>query len=168
MSTFYGKYRGKVLNNLDPQQRGRLIVQVPGVLGDNPSSWALPCFPFGGKQSGLWCIPQVNSGVWVEFEGGDSNYPIWTGSWFGSSSEVPSLAKTGNPVSPSVVIATGGKQTLMLSDLPGPTGGILLKTATGAKIAINDIGITISNGKGASITLTGTTVAVNKTALTVT
>jgi hypothetical protein len=56
----------------------------------------------------------------------------------------------------------------MISDVPGPTGGILLKTTTGAMIAVNDIGITISNGKGATIAMTGPTVTVNNGALVVT
>jgi hypothetical protein len=56
----------------------------------------------------------------------------------------------------------------MLSDLPGPTGGILLKTTTGAFISVNDLGITISNGKGAIITMLGPTVDINATALTIT
>ena len=55
----------------------------------------------------------------------------------------------------------------MISDMPGPTGGILLKTMTGAMISINDIGITISNGKGAIIAMTGPAVNINAGALTI-
>jgi hypothetical protein len=67
-----------------------------------------------------------------------------------------------------VVIQTTMQTTLLLSDDPSPTGGILLKTSTGAMLAINSTGITISNGQGASIVLTGPTVTVNAGALTVT
>jgi hypothetical protein len=56
---------------------------------------------------------------------------------------------------------------LMVSDLPGPTGGIMLKSATGSTIIVNDTGIYITNGKGASIVMTGPTVNVNSGALTV-
>jgi hypothetical protein len=165
---YYGKYRGMVVNNVDPLQIGRLLVQVPDVLGPIPSSWAMPCLPFTGKQMGMWCLPQVGTGVWVEFEQGDPDYPIWSGCWYGVVAEVPALALAAPPAVPNVVIQTAAQNTLMLSDLPGPTGGILLKTTTGAFISVNDIGITISNGKGAIITLTGPTVDINMTALTVT
>jgi len=69
---YWGKYRGTVLNNVDPMQIGRLLVQVPDVGGPIPSTWAMPCLPMTGKQSGVWVLPQVGAGVWVEFEHGDS------------------------------------------------------------------------------------------------
>jgi uncharacterized protein involved in type VI secretion and phage assembly len=156
-----------VLNNVDPQQIGRLQLTVPDV----PlalSSWAMPCFPFSGVQAGAWMLPSVGAGVWVEFEQGDPDYPIWSGCWYGSAAEVPSLALAAPPALPNVVVQTTGQNTLMLSDVPGPTGGILLKTTTGAFISINDVGITISNGKGATIVMTGPSVTVNAGALVVT
>jgi uncharacterized protein involved in type VI secretion and phage assembly len=165
---YYGKYRGMVVNNVDPLQIGRLQVQVPDVAGLIPSSWAMPCFPFTGKQMGMWALPQIGTGVWVEFEQGDPDYPIWSGCWFGSAAEVPVLALAAPPAVPNVVLQTQAQNTLMISDVPGPTGGILLKTTTGAMISVNDTGITISNGKGATITLTGPTVNINLGALVIT
>jgi uncharacterized protein involved in type VI secretion and phage assembly len=164
---YFGKYRGMVINNIDPMQMGRLMVQVPDISGLIPSTWAMPCFPVTGKQMGVWAVPLIGSGVWVEFEQGDSDYPIWVGCFPGSVADVPALALAGNPVSPSIVLQTSLQNTLMISDMAGPTGGILLKTMTGAMIAINDIGITISNGKGAVIAMTGPTVNINAGALTV-
>ena len=165
---FFGKYRGTVLNNIDPMQIGRLQVQVPDVTSLLPTSWAMPCFPLSGKQMGMWAIPQIGAGVWVEFEQGNPDYPIWSGCWFGSAAEVPALALTAMPPLSDIVLQTAAQNTLMLSDLPGPTGGILLKTTTGALISINDVGITISNGKGATIILTGPTVMINQGALAIT
>ena len=97
MTNIYGKYRGIVTDNTDPEKRGRVCVQVPSVLhapvtviakGDRsevekqtPSVWAEPCFPYGGYGLGMLFIPQVGARVWVEFEAGDVNYPIWTGVW---------------------------------------------------------------------------------------
>lgn len=164
---FYGKYRGMVLNNIDPMQMGRLQVQVPDVASLLPLSWAMPCFPFAGKQMGMWAIPQIGGGVWVEFEQGNPDYPIWSGCWYGSAAEVPALALTAPPPLSDIVLQTALQNTLMLSDLPGPTGGILLKTTTGALISINDVGITISNGKGATIVMTGPSVTINAGALVV-
>lgn len=168
MKTYFGKYRGTVLQNVDPEQRGRIQAMVPDVAGLLPSSWAMPCVPIAGKQSGSWVVPQIGAGVWIEFEQGDPDYPIWTGGFWGLAAEVPALALAGNPASPSIVLQSGLQNALVISDVPGPTGGILLKSPTGAMILVNDIGITISNGKGATIVLAGPTVTINNGALVVT
>lgn len=165
---FLGKYRGTVLNNIDPLQTGRLLVQIPDVSNVIPSTWAMPCVPLAGIQMGMHVVPPIGAGVWIEFEQGDQDYPIWVGGFWGSAAEVPALALAGLPASPNIVLQTTGQNTLMISDLPGPTGGIMLKSTTGAMLLINDIGITISNGKGATITMTGPTVTVNQGALVVT
>jgi uncharacterized protein involved in type VI secretion and phage assembly len=168
---YYGKYRGTVINNVDPEQRGRIQAMVPDVLGLSTSSWALPCLPLAGKQEGTFAVPQVGAGVWIEFEQGDPDYPIWTGGFWGSVSEVPPLALAPPAVPPgqNIVVQTTGLTTLVLSDsAPTPsTGGILLKSKSGAMIVVNDTGIYIQNGKGASVTLVGPTVDVNNGALTV-
>jgi uncharacterized protein involved in type VI secretion and phage assembly len=164
---YFGKYRGTVLNNIDPMQIGRLMVQVPDVAGLLPSSWAMPCFPVTGKQMGAYMIPQIGTGVWVEFEQGNPDYPIWSGAWYGSVAEVPVLALAGNPASPSIVLQTGLQNSIIVSDLPGPTGGIMLKSTTGATIIVNDTGIYIQNGKGASLIMVGPSVTINNGALTV-
>jgi hypothetical protein len=164
---YYGKYRGTVINNIDPMQMGRLMVLVPDVSGVLPTSWAMPCFPVTGVQMGVWVLPLIGAGVWVEFEQGDPDFPIWSGCFPGSTADVPALALAGNPASPSIVLQTGLQNTIMISDMPGPSGGILLKTTAGAMISISDVGINISNGQGATIMLTGPTVNINAGALTV-
>ncbi len=168
MTKYYGKYRGTVIQNVDPEQMGRIQAMVPDVSGLLPSSWAMPCVPIAGKSSGTFVVPQIGAGVWIEFEQGDSDYPVWTGGFWGSAAEVPALALAGNPASPSIVLASALQNIIAISDLPGPTGGIMLTSTTGAMIVVNDIGITISNGKGASIVLTGPTVTINNGALVVT
>jgi len=165
---YYGKYRGTVLNNEDPMREGRLTLQIPDVLGPAPSNWALPCLPVGGKQMGLWALPPVSAGVWAEFEQGDLTKPIWSGLWLGKDDELPVLSNAVLPDLKNIVLQTTGQTTLMLSDLPGPNGGILLSAPTGALISITDIGITLSNGKGASIVFAGPSVAINVHGLVVT
>ena len=168
---FYGKYRGTVINNVDPLFTGRLLVQVPDVLNLAPSTWAEPCVPLAGPTGppmGVYLVPPIGAGVWVEFEQGDPNYPIWSGCRWGAQSDIPPLALAGLPISPNIVLQTAGQNTIMISDLPGPTGGIMLKSTTGAMILVNDIGITISNGKGATIVMAGPTVTVNQGALVIT
>jgi uncharacterized protein involved in type VI secretion and phage assembly len=167
---YLGKYRGTVMNNVDPLMRGRLLVTVPDVLGPTPSSWAEACVPLAGPTGppmGSYFVPPIGAGVWVEFEQGDPGYPIWVGCRWGAASDVPPLAHAGLPISPNIVLQTAGQNTLVISDLPGPTGGIMLKSATGATLIVNDTGIYIQNGKGASIVMTGPTVNVNMGALTV-
>jgi uncharacterized protein involved in type VI secretion and phage assembly len=167
LAKFYGKYRGTVLNNVDPMQMGRIMVQVPDVSNVLPSSWAMPCVPFAGIQNGFFAVPTIGSGVWVEFEQGNPDYPIWTGCYWGSAAEVPALALATPAPMQTIVMQSQAQNTLAISDMPGPTGGILLKSTTGAMISISDLGITISNGQGASIVMTGPSVVVNEGALTV-
>lgn len=168
---FYGKYRGTVLNNIDPQQIARIIVQVPDVLGPTASSWAMPCLPMGGFQSGCFMVPPIGSQVWVEFEQGDPDYPIWVGGFWGSAENVPDAATDPPAIPPgqNVVLQTIGQNMIMLSDAP-PTpesGGIVLKSASGAMIMVNDSGIFLSNGQGATITMLGKAVTVNTNGLVV-
>jgi uncharacterized protein involved in type VI secretion and phage assembly len=164
---FLGKFRGMVLNNIDPMQIGRLQVQVPDVTGLAPASWAMPCAPVAGIQSGMFALPAIGSGVWVEFEQGNIDYPIWVGCFWGSAAEVPALARLTPPGVAAITLQTTLQNGLTVSDLPGPSGGIMLKSATGATLIVNDTGIYIQNGKGASLVMTGPTVTINAGALTV-
>ena len=93
---FYGKYRGLVMINVDPDSRGRLKALVPEVLGEVPSSWALPCAPYAGTGSGFFAVPPIGAGVWIEFEAGDVSRPIWSGAWW-ASGELPK-DETGSSV----------------------------------------------------------------------
>ena len=165
---FYGKYRGTVIQNVDPEQRGRIQAMVPAVSSLLPTSWALPCVPMAGIQSGTWFLPQLGSAVWIEFEGGDPDYPIWSGCFWATAGHVPTDVILGStPVSPNIVLQSALMNRVVVTDLPGPLGGIALKSTTGASIIVNDTGIYINNGKGASIVMVGPTITVNNGALTV-
>ena len=169
---YFGKYRGTVLQNVDPLQKGRLQLQVPDVMSLVPMTWAEPCVPLAGPTGppmGVYMVPPIGAGVWVEFEHGDPNLPIWTGCRWGSSSDVPALARAGNPADPNIVIQSLLQHRIMISDMPPSpaTGGIILQTATGAQIVVNDSGIYISNGKGATINMVGKQIDFNLGALTI-
>lgn len=161
---FYGKYRGVVSDIQDPLMIGRIKARVPDVLGNDESGWAMPCAPFGGDGMGFFALPKVNAGVWIEFEGGDPDYPIWSGCWFGSAAEVPPALLA--PPYKKMLIKTEGGQTITLDDTPG-IGGIILETSGGQKISITPTGIEIDNGMGATLKLTGPQVNVNSGALEV-
>jgi uncharacterized protein involved in type VI secretion and phage assembly len=161
---FYGKFRGVVTNNEDPLMQGRIQVRVTDVMGQDESGWAMPAAPFGGDQMGFFALPSVGAGVWVEFEHGDPDYPIWTGAWWGSAAELPAALLA--PPYQKVMVRTNGGHTITLDDTPG-LGGITLETATGQKISLTPLGIELDNGMGAKISLTGPQVSVNDGALEV-
>lgn len=91
---FYGKYRAIVTDTNDPESMGRLKAKVPEVLADVDSPWALPCAPYAAAGEGLYTVPPVGAGVWIEFEAGDPSRPIWTGAWWGRN-ELPQDEKGG-------------------------------------------------------------------------
>lgn len=179
---YWGKYKATVTQNIDPLKRGRLLVSVPGVLSFVPSTWAEACVPLAGPTGppmGVYVVPPIGAGVWVEFEHGNANRPIWVGCRWGLPSDVPLPALIGNPANPPIVLQSLLQQAIIISDMPPAvpppamppiptTGGIILRSTTGASIVVNDVGVFISNGKGASIQLLGTSVLINQTALVVT
>ena len=138
-SPLYGKFRGTIAANDDPQRVGRLQALVPAVWGNTPGPWAMPCVPMAGLNAGVFAVPPVGAGVWVEFEGGDPTLPIWTGGYWSSATEMPRSS----------------------------LGGIHLVGPSGASISLTEAGVVIESGKGARIALAGPGVDINRGALTV-
>jgi len=95
---YYGKYRRTVTDNGDPDNLGRIKAKVPRLLGDEESGWALPAFIYGGiSEQGLFAVPDIGAGVWIEFEGGDLSYPIWSGTWY-TTGAIPESAQPSQKV----------------------------------------------------------------------
>jgi uncharacterized protein involved in type VI secretion and phage assembly len=163
---FYGKYRGVVTDNQDPLMIGRVRARVPDVMGSDESGWAMPCAPFGGRGMGFFALPTVGAGVWIEFEHGDPDYPIWSGCWWGSLAEMPPTLLIPPPPYNKVMIRTDAGHSIVLDDTPG-IGGITLQTSGGQKIVMNALGIQIDDGMGGSIDMLGPQVSVNQGALEV-
>src|ERR1700733_9469467 len=112
---FLGKYRGTIVNNIDPEMRGRVMLLVPDVLDVVPSTWAEACIPLSGPTGppmGIYIVPPIGACVWVEFENGDPDYPIWVGCRWGAATNIPPLTKAGVPASPSIVLQTFGQNTV--------------------------------------------------------
>ena len=164
---FYGKYRGTVVNNVDPMQIGRIQAIVPDVSGLIPTSWAMPCLPGAGINTGVFTVPQVGSGVWIEFEQGDPDQPIWVGGYWGTAAEVP-VARARRAAGgerlhdPDDAEERNRRQRRPRSDRRNPD-----PDDDGAMISVSDVGIVISNGKGAVISMLGPTTDINTGALTV-
>ena len=157
MAPFFGKYRGTVINNQDPEQRARLQVRVPDVLGMTPSAWALPCLPCTGHQAGLYFVPEAGDEVWVEFERGDPRSPIWVGGLW-SAGDVP---PTSSGQTQQVIVSTSHGLRLAISDAAGRAGGITLSIPGGASISLAGQTITLDNGAGARIVLQGSNISVS-------
>ena len=158
---YFGKFRGKVTDNKDPSNLGRVRAKVQDVLGAEDSGWAMPAVPYAGKDVGLFLIPPTDAWVWIEFEHGDPDYPIWTGC-FWAAGEVPVT-----PAAAEKKVLKTDTATITLDDTQG-AGGITIETTagTGAKIVMDTQGIEISNGTW-SIKLSATSVSINDGALEV-
>jgi hypothetical protein len=135
---FVGKFRGRVIDNTDPLQQGRLQAMVPDVLGNEVSGWALPCAPYAGNQVGLYAMPPVGANVWVEFEAGDPSRPIWTGGWWGPA-ELPVDNAGAAPTPDLKILRTGAGLMLVLDDSQTT---LTLSDADGR----NQIGIDVRQG----------------------
>jgi len=164
---YYGKYRGTVVNNIDPLGVGRLLCEVPDVLSLAPSSWAVPCVPLAGPTGtpmGAYLVPPIGAGVWIEFEHGDPDYPIFAGCWWGSPADPPSEVLV--PPYQKVMIKSIGGNSITLDDTPG-IGGVTIQTSTGQKITLTALGIEIDDGQGGAIKMLGPQVSINNGALDV-
>jgi uncharacterized protein involved in type VI secretion and phage assembly len=158
---YYGKYRGVVTDNRDPMMTGRLKARVPDVKGDNESSWALPCVPYAGDGVGWFMLPPVNALVWIEFENGHWDHPIWSGCFWDDGQA---------PASPAVAemkVLKTDSATITINDQNG-SEGITIETTSGQKIKLTATAVEIDNGNGATIKLSGPTVKINDQALEVT
>lgn len=139
----FGKYRGKVENNVDPMMLGRIQVSAPAVLGEGTLSWAMPCTPYAGPGVGFFALPPVGANIWVEFEGGDPDYPIWSGC-FWDAGDVPA-----SPAIAEIKMLKTEGITLKLDDT-SDVGGVTLEVnspcvSTALKVVFDRNGIKITN-----------------------
>ena len=114
-SRFYGKYRGIVSDVDDPDSIGRIRANVPEVLGEVESPWALPCAPYSGNGMGCYLVPPVGAGVWIEFEAGDPARPIWAGCWWGSD-QLPENEEGTAATPPIKIIRTESGMMVTMDD----------------------------------------------------
>jgi hypothetical protein len=117
----WGKYRGTVVDNQDPLACGRLLVSVPGIV--TTANWALPCVPLTDLAAGTFMRPRIGANVWIEFERGDPDKPVWVGGWWGEG-EIPAMAEEYNAV-PAISVMTIESTTAGISicDVPILAGG---------------------------------------------
>ena len=156
---FYGKYRGVVSDNADPNTSGRLKAKVPELFDDVETGWAMPCVPYAAKEKGFLMLPEVDGNVWIEFEAGDPSRPIWSGCWW-PDGQAPNVQE------PDVkVIYSNGGSKITIDDTSG-SELLSLEDPSGAKITISQQSIEIKKG-GMKIELSDSQVSINDGALTV-
>jgi len=155
---FFGKYRATVVDNVDPLFLGRIMMQVPAIQGAL-LNWAMPCSPYAGPGVGLYAMPPIGANIWVEFESGDPDYPIWTGC-FWAEGELP---QTPRPLGPETKLFKTEFITMIFDDLPDE-GGFSIQCATPA----TDISLSITaDSSGMTLAAGGTTVQLTPEILTV-
>jgi len=148
---YYGKYRG-VVTDVDAATC-RIKAHIPNLLGGIEVGWCAPCVPYAGDQVGFVFLPEVESGVWIEFEGGDLSLPIWVGAyWF--DGQIPSDAAAAVKVivtkAPNKVVLDDDGQSLTVSDANENTvtldaSGVSLVRG-GQKLVVSDSSVSVDDG----------------------
>jgi hypothetical protein len=147
----FGKYRGTVIESIDPLLMGRILAEVPAVQA-GVLNWALPCSPYAGPEIGWYAPPPPGANVWIEFEGGDPTYPIWSGC-FWEEGEVPAEA-LANPfgvtiVAPEMILLFAG------ADISATAVGLVTLEA-GVDVSASAAGaVTLEAGADISISAAG-------------
>lgn len=128
---YYGVYRAKVINNADPDNLGRVILHCEQVHGkDYPEVWAWPETPYAGNGFGFWAIPDKDDYVYVRFDHGRPDKPIWHGGWWGEDDVTDDDMTTKKVV---LVVKEGMKIVL---DRENQT--VLVEQALGNSVFISD------------------------------
>lgn len=190
---YYGKYPGLVVEN-EPEegdaQRGDILVEVPGILEEDPGATdgpssnggpgagsgerpirviARPCFP-----TGFYFVPEKDQQVWVEFAAGDINAPLWTGVWY-PADRAPKTVDDEAPTPAQKLIRTPSGQVVQLEDTEDGERLVLTDEKNTNRITLDQDGIRIE-GAGNTITLSedgieledanGNTIAMTSSSLT--
>jgi len=142
---YYGKYSGAVTDNQDKDQVGKIKVNVPSVFGSDMEVTARPCLTYGH-----FFIPSVGTKVWVEFEAGDPNFPIWVGAWYPQGSTPPQAA---NSPPDNRVIQTASGHTIEIMDKDGAEK-IVIKHKGNSFVSIDKDGtVIVGNQNGSMLVL---------------
>jgi uncharacterized protein involved in type VI secretion and phage assembly len=150
-STFYGKYRGIVTDVRDPDNLCRIKARIEGLLDGEETGWAMPVLPFAGKEHGMVMLPSVDSGVWIEFEAGDLDSPLWCGGWFADNQRPD---PQGEKV--RVIVSEKGHQVVLDDD----ADEVKIVHSGGAEIKLSSSGIELSF-QACKLEISGTEISLN-------
>ena len=149
---FYGKYRGTVT---EVEDSGRIKAKVPAVLGEQATGWCMPCLPYAGDQAGIAFLPEVDAGVWIEFEGGDVSYPIWVGCYWHTGDKPTRVKKDvkviQTPKSNQQIVFDDSDHSITITDFFNKNSVTLDKTGIAivrgsGKLAITDGKVSVNDG----------------------
>ncbi len=159
---YHGKYPALVVDRVPAtsgsHHRGELKVRVPGILEEGPGgeerpleAVARPCFV-----PGLFWVPEVGDGVWVEFAAGELDDPIWTGVWY-AEGVTPATVDGDRPTEDQKILRTPSGQLLQMEDSSGSERTVLADEANGNRVVLDANGILLEAGN-CTIELTSTTI----------
>lgn len=149
---FFGKYRGKVTSiGENRKDLGIITVEVPEIFRDIDIPLVKPVIPFAGKNCGFGALPKKDDVIWIEFEAGNLNKPIWTGFWWAEGEEpdavdwdtVALVSRTGHKL-----ILDDKMETISLVHSKGPKINLTEKEISfnigKTKMVISDSGVSIN------------------------
>ena len=142
---FFGKYRAIVTDVKDPENKGRIKVKCPKVLGEYSSHWCMPCVPYAVDNGGIFFLPELQEVVWIEFEEGDPDKPIWVGGWWAKNLS-PILDADYNLKAGKRKMIKTTKHTITIDDNAGAEN-ITIEDYSGNKIVMDKDGIIITSCK---------------------
>jgi hypothetical protein len=147
---FYGKYRG-IVTDVDAATM-RIKASVPSVFGSGVTTgWCSPCVPYAGPKVGFVMLPETGSGVWIEFEGGDLSFPIWTGCYW-NNGDIPDGASADVK---SIVTTAGSLQ------FDNQNASVTAQVRSDQKVVLDDTGVTISASSGNQVAVGTSSVSIN-------
>jgi hypothetical protein len=138
-----GLYSGTVLA---VGKDGQLQVAAPAPFDEDKveaAAWARPCLPYG-----VFFLPEKGDRVWLAFENGNPDSPVWLGVWY-PDGKAPEEAKSSPPK--RRVIRTAGGHVI---DLDDENTKIVIKDAGGNTVTLDGSGITLKDAAGAELNLT--------------
>jgi uncharacterized protein involved in type VI secretion and phage assembly len=169
MTIHNGVYSAIVVDNIDPDNLGRVKVRVPQALAADASGaehWARIATVMAGGHRGTWFVPDVKDEVLVAFEAGDATRPYVLGALWNAADPPPATMLPGNDRKllrsrngltitlddqdgrESVAIETPGGQKLTLQDGPG---SIVLADANGNSVEVDLHGVTIKSSSTVTV-----------------
>lgn len=136
---YFGKYSGIVKDNRDDDKLGVVGVSVPTVFPADEVVPARAALPFG-----MYFVPENDTRVWVEFEGGDPEFPLWTGVQHAAGTFAAEAAKNP-PTIRAFKTVTG--HLLIFDDTDGSESVVLTDGKNAHKLTFDKDGIKLTDGK---------------------
>jgi uncharacterized protein involved in type VI secretion and phage assembly len=135
----HGVVTAIVTNNHDPDGLGRVKIKFPWLSGNTESNWARIVTPMGGKERGMFFLPEVNDEVLVGFEHGDMNRPYIIGAlWNGLDKPPETNANDKNNI--RKIRSRSGHEIIFDDNSTEKKEKLEIHTKAGHRIVLDDCG----------------------------